>query len=137
LRDAVEGEADSDGPDLHAWSQGTQQFHDLIIERAGNRTLVVQAGVLREVVSSHLAVTVSRLFDPVQTPEGFRRSIRSYTKLVDLIAASAADGAEKHWRSQHGGRRRRADAGGRRAEHGRPVRLIRHLPGQSRLPLTA
>jgi GntR family transcriptional repressor for pyruvate dehydrogenase complex len=98
LRDVVERQADTEGPDLLAWSMGTQQFHDLVIERAGNRTLAVQAGVLREVVSSHLAVTVPRLFDPVATPQGFRKSIRSYTKLVDLIAASDAEGAEKHWR---------------------------------------
>lgn len=98
LRDVVEREAGSDGPDLLTWSLRTQHFHDLVIERAGNRTLAIQAGMLREVVSAHLAVTVPKLFDPVQTPEGFRRSIRSYTKLVDLIAASEAEAAEKHWR---------------------------------------
>ena len=43
-------------------------------------------------------VTVTRLFDPTDTPGGFRKSIRSYTKLVDLIAASDAEGAEAHWR---------------------------------------
>jgi len=98
LRDIVERQADTENPDVLAWSMFTQRFHDLVIERAGNRTLAVQAGVLREVISSHLAVTVPRLFDPVGTPKRFRKSIRSYTKLVDLIAASDAEGAEKHWR---------------------------------------
>jgi GntR family transcriptional repressor for pyruvate dehydrogenase complex len=99
LRDAVESQADSAEPGVvFAWSMGTQEFHDLVVERAGNRTLAVQAGVLREVISAHLAVAVIRLFDPVHTPEGYRKSIRSYTKLVDLIAASDAEGAEKHWR---------------------------------------
>jgi GntR family transcriptional repressor for pyruvate dehydrogenase complex len=98
LRDVVEDETGTEGPDLVAWSMGTQEFHDLVVERAGNRTLAVQAGVLREVISSHVAVTVTRLFDPTNTPGGFRKSIRSYTKLVDLIAASDAEGAEAHWR---------------------------------------
>jgi GntR family transcriptional repressor for pyruvate dehydrogenase complex len=100
LSDLVEDHAAPEELDLLArsWSMGSQQFHDLIVERAGNRTLAVQAGVLREVVSSHLAVAVARLFDPVRAPEGFRKSIRSYTKLVDLIAAADAEAAEKHWR---------------------------------------
>lgn len=100
LRDLVEGEAGTEGADQLAWSwsMGSQRFHDLVIERAGNRTLAVQAGVLREVISSHLAVAVARLFDPVLSPEGFRKSIRSYTKLVDHVAAADAEGAEKHWR---------------------------------------
>jgi DNA-binding FadR family transcriptional regulator len=97
LRDIIDTQADTD-PDPIQWSVGSQRFHDLVVERAGNRTLAVQAGVLREVLSVHLAVAVSRLFDPVHTAEGFRKSIRSFTRLVDLIAASDAEGAEKHWR---------------------------------------
>jgi DNA-binding FadR family transcriptional regulator len=42
-------------------------------------------------------VAVTRLFDPAHGPEEYRKSIRSYTKLVDLIAAADAEGAEKHW----------------------------------------
>jgi GntR family transcriptional repressor for pyruvate dehydrogenase complex len=98
LREMIDGEADNDAPDLLAWSMGVQRFHDLVVDRAGNRTLAVQAGVLREVISQHWAAVIPRMYDRVHTPEGFRRSIRSYTKLVDLIAVSDADGAEKHWR---------------------------------------
>lgn len=98
LREMVDGQADSAGPDLHGWAMGVQQFHDLVVDRAGNRTLAVQAAVLREVVSAHLEVVLPRSFDRVHTPEEFRRLVRSYTKLVDLIAMSDAEGAEKHWR---------------------------------------
>jgi GntR family transcriptional repressor for pyruvate dehydrogenase complex len=98
LRDLVERQADTEADPVQ-WSLGAMRFHDLVVERAGNRTLAVQVGVLREVISVHLAVAVARLFDPVHTPEGIRKSIRSFTKLVDLIAASDADGAEKHWRT--------------------------------------
>ena len=87
LRDLVERQADTEADPVQ-WSLGAMRFHDLVVERAGNRTLAVQVGVLREVISVHLAVAVARLFDPVHTPEGIRKSIRSFTKLVDLIAAS-------------------------------------------------
>ncbi|MFJ4840733.1 FadR/GntR family transcriptional regulator [Streptomyces sp. NPDC088746] len=98
LRDMVEETAGTGQEDPVAWSMATQEFHDLILERAGNRTLMMQAGMLREVIGSHLALTVSRLFDPVRSTSEFRKMIRSYTKLVDLVAVSDADGAEEHWR---------------------------------------
>jgi DNA-binding FadR family transcriptional regulator len=97
LRDAVESQAGSAEPDVLAWGMGTQEFHDLVVERAGNRTLALEIGLLRAVIRSHLAVAVTRLFDPAHGPEEYRKSIRSYTKLVDLIAAADAEGAEKHW----------------------------------------
>lgn len=98
LRDLVESEAGLPHPDLTAWSLATQEFHDLVVDRSGNHTLAVQAGVLREVIGAHLSLAVPRSFDPARTPDEFRLSIRSYTRLVDLIAASDAEGAEKHWR---------------------------------------
>jgi GntR family transcriptional repressor for pyruvate dehydrogenase complex len=85
-------------PDLPAWSAGTQRFHDLIVDRAGNRTLAVQAGILREVISAHLAAAIPRMFDPAHAPREFSKTIRSYAKLTRLIEASDPDAAEKHWR---------------------------------------
>jgi DNA-binding FadR family transcriptional regulator len=59
----------------------------------------VQAGVLREVVAMHLSLSVSRTFDRPETPDAFRKAVRSYRKLVALVEAKDADGAEKHWRT--------------------------------------
>ena len=98
LRAMVEGHPDPAATDSVEWSMVTQRFHDLVLERARNSTLALQAAMLREVISAHLALTVSRLFDPARSPDEFRKSIRSYTKLVDLVAMSDAEGAEKHWR---------------------------------------
>jgi GntR family transcriptional repressor for pyruvate dehydrogenase complex len=92
-------ESDMQFRDADAWSQAIMRFHDLVLERSGNRTLAVQAGVLREVVAMHLSTVVMRTFDHPDTQDQFRRLVRSYRKLVLLIDARDADGAERHWRT--------------------------------------
>jgi DNA-binding FadR family transcriptional regulator len=92
-------ESDKQFRDADAWSQGIMRFHDLVLERSGNRTLAVQAGVLREVVAMHLSTVVMRTFDHPDTQDQFRKLVRSYRKLVLLIDARDADGAERHWRT--------------------------------------
>jgi GntR family transcriptional regulator, transcriptional repressor for pyruvate dehydrogenase complex len=91
-------ESDEQFRDADAWSRATQRFHDLIVERAGNRTLAVQAGVLCEVVAMHLSTVVMRIFDHPDSQGQFRKLVRSYRKLVLLIDARDAEGAERHWR---------------------------------------
>jgi DNA-binding FadR family transcriptional regulator len=91
-------ESESEGPNPMAWSDATVQFHDLVLERSGNRMLAIQAGVLREVVATHIGKLVSSRFDPPDRP-AFRKNIRSYQKLVRLVEARDADGAEAHWRT--------------------------------------
>jgi DNA-binding FadR family transcriptional regulator len=92
-------ESDGHFTDADAWWQATQRFHDLILERAGNRTLSIQAGVLREVVAMHLSTAVMRTFDRPGTQDQFRKLVRSYRKLILLIDARDAAGAERHWRT--------------------------------------
>ena len=92
-------ESDEHFKDADAWSQATQRFHDLVLERAGNRTLSIQAGVLREVVAMHLSTAVARTFDRPDTQDRFRKLVRSYRKLVLLLDARDAEGAERHWRT--------------------------------------
>ena len=92
-------ESDEHFKNADAWSCAAQRFHDLILERAGNRTLAVQAGVLREVVAMHLSTVVMRIFDRPDTQEQFRKLVRSSRKLVRLVDARAAEGAERHWRT--------------------------------------
>jgi GntR family transcriptional repressor for pyruvate dehydrogenase complex len=92
-------ESDKQFRDADAWSQAIMRFHDLVLERSGNRTLAVQAGVLREVVAMHLSTVVMRTFDHPDTQDQFRKLVRSYRKLVLLIDARDADSAEQHWRT--------------------------------------
>jgi GntR family transcriptional repressor for pyruvate dehydrogenase complex len=92
-------EAISSTPDPHHWSALTYRFHELVLQLSGSNTLAVQGGVLQDIVARHLAVTVSRNFDDPATRQDFRRTVRSYSKLVDLVEQADADGAERHWRS--------------------------------------
>ena len=85
--------------EAEAWLLAVQRFHDLILERARNRTLAIQAGVLREVVAMHLPTAVLRTFDRPGTKEEFRSLVKSYRKLVLLLDARNAEGAEQHWRT--------------------------------------
>jgi DNA-binding FadR family transcriptional regulator len=86
-------------PDPTRWSSLTYRFHELIMQRSGNNTLAVQGAVLADIVATHLAYSVSRGFGDDETPRRFRRTIRSYEKLADLVEARDAEGAETHWRT--------------------------------------
>jgi GntR family transcriptional regulator, transcriptional repressor for pyruvate dehydrogenase complex len=84
--------------DVGAWTRGSQRFHDVLVQRAGNKTLAVQYQVLREVVDTHLLLASSRPAIAAAPAGAFRKVIRSYRKLVALVAAGDATGAEAHWR---------------------------------------
>ena len=85
--------------DVAAWTRQSQGFHDLLMERAGNKTLALQSLVLREVVDTHLLLA-SRQPGMVALPaSGFARVVRSYRKLIGLVEARDAAGAEAHWRT--------------------------------------
>jgi len=90
-----------DTPDMSRWTNITYRFHELIMQRCGNRTLAVQGAVLADIVGVHLSQSIStgmsREVD--QQPARFRKTLRSYEKLIRLVEAKDADGAEKHWRS--------------------------------------
>jgi GntR family transcriptional repressor for pyruvate dehydrogenase complex len=86
-------------PDSAQWSAVTYRMHELILKGSGNNTLAIQGGVLQDIVATHLASVIARGFDEAEAPERFRRTVRSYQKLADLIEARDAEGAEAHWRT--------------------------------------
>jgi len=86
-------------PEPEKWSDLTYRFHELILQRCGNKTLAVQGGVLQDIVSTHLYLRVALSFDEDESPERFQRVIRAYQRLIDLVAAGDAESAEKHWRT--------------------------------------
>ncbi|MFT4230526.1 MAG: FadR/GntR family transcriptional regulator [Microbacterium sp.] len=90
---------DNSVPDPVQWSRLTYRFHELIMERSGNRTLALQGAVLQDIVATHLELRVARNFDENESPERFHRAIRGYRKLVALVEAKDGDGAASHWRS--------------------------------------
>ena len=78
---------------------GLAEFHRLLVEASGNRTLHFVTRMLQGLVTSYQV----RLFqyDPLPADEQKRRGLsglRSFRKLVDLIEASEPDKAEAHWR---------------------------------------
>ena len=82
-----------------AWLRATQRFGELILERAGNQTLAVQAAVLREIMATHLRTAVLRTFDRPGGREDLRKTVKSCRKLVLLLDARDAEGAQRHWRA--------------------------------------
>jgi DNA-binding FadR family transcriptional regulator len=98
--DALEAmvSAGHDPPDVAAWMRGAQRFHDLVMQRAGNKTLEIQSLVLREVVDSHMLLAARQPGNPT-TASDFRKVIRSYRKLVTIVAARDADAARAHWQT--------------------------------------
>jgi DNA-binding FadR family transcriptional regulator len=86
-------------PDPALWSRLTHRFHELIMQRSGNKTLALQSAVLHDIVATHIELRVSRNFDEAESPERFRRAVKAYKKLLALIEERNADGAEVLWRS--------------------------------------
>lgn len=88
-----------ESPDPAVLAVLTYRFHELVLSRSGSRTLAVQAGVLRDIVETHTAQTVSRSWHQPQTVGNFRRVVKSYLRLADLVEAGDAAAAEQHWRN--------------------------------------
>lgn len=86
-------------PDRAVWSRTSYHFHEMIMHRCGNKTLAVQAAVLADIIDVHLAQVISSDVTEQEFTRRYRRSLKSYTTLVDLVEARDADGTENHWRS--------------------------------------
>lgn len=71
------------------------EFNALVVELAGNETLVLVTAML-EYISSVAAVTFARDHQPDRARLS-RAAHRTRRKLIDLIRAGDADGAEKLW----------------------------------------
>ncbi len=79
--------------DAPAFAELCTRFHELLVELSGSQTLTIVVGMLHDIVESHAKAGLPR----IQDPKSIARAIRSHEKLVDLIEASDADGAEQHW----------------------------------------
>jgi GntR family transcriptional repressor for pyruvate dehydrogenase complex len=80
------------------WSDLTYRFHRLILERCGNKTLAVHAGILEGIVATHLYLRVALSFGDDESPDRFKRAIAAYERVIGFIAAGDAEGAERMWR---------------------------------------
>jgi GntR family transcriptional regulator, transcriptional repressor for pyruvate dehydrogenase complex len=84
--------------DPEAFGRANAQFHERLVELAGNETLSIVAEMLNEIVAR--AVTaVSRTAEGGDSQSTRRRGIRSQRVLTDLIEAGDGNQAEEHWRA--------------------------------------
>jgi DNA-binding FadR family transcriptional regulator len=92
-------EARGGQPDPAQWVRLSYRFHELIMQRSGNKTVALQGALLQDIVATHTALRASRSFGEPGSPERFRQAVQAYKRLLALIEAGDADGAERLWRS--------------------------------------
>jgi DNA-binding FadR family transcriptional regulator len=87
--------------DRFAVSSRIAEFHRVLIELAGNKTLIMFSQALAGLVDDHLHLAQRRAppLDPDLSDRRLRFGLKSHTKLVDLIEARDGDGAEAHWKA--------------------------------------
>lgn len=82
--------------DAEAFGQANALFHEELVSLGGNQTLGIVAEMLDEVVAR--AVTAVAQAGAAESEATRRRGVRSQERLVELIEAGDAEGAEDHWR---------------------------------------
>jgi DNA-binding FadR family transcriptional regulator len=87
--------------DRFAVSSRIVEFHQTMIELAGNQTLTMFSQALRGLVDQHLMLAQRRRpdVDPERSQRQLRFGLKSHAKLVDLIEAKDGAGAEAHWKA--------------------------------------
>ena len=85
----------ADTSDRTAFGAAALGMHETLIECAGNTTLATISALLHSLVAQFYVRAAARSDD-----EKMQRAARSYRKLVRLIDAGDAPGAEEHWRKQ-------------------------------------
>jgi DNA-binding FadR family transcriptional regulator len=89
-RACVDGDAEDFG-----WVAG--RFHRSLVHLSGNKTMSFVVDVLASITDAMYSRQVARL-EPGHREARILKAVRSWAKLVDLIEARDADGAEAHWK---------------------------------------
>jgi GntR family transcriptional regulator, transcriptional repressor for pyruvate dehydrogenase complex len=96
LRAQIEREeAAIESGDAALFAERSTEFHEILMQMAGNQTLAFVVGMLHEIIERHAESSMHENM----SIKGLNKSIRSQKKLVRLIEAGDADEAEKHWRN--------------------------------------
>ena len=84
----------------HVAAAAITEFHRLMIEFAGNETMIMICQAISGLVDEHgrLAQRREQEMDVVLLEKRLRFGFKSHSKLVDLIEAKDGPGAEAHWR---------------------------------------
>jgi len=101
LRRRLEAEHESI-EDPRAFAKQLALFHRELVEQSGNRPLIHLMLAVHEVVERHQARVVAEVRGSgVELDRAIaiaRSGLRSHKRVIDLIEAGDADGAEFHWR---------------------------------------
>jgi DNA-binding FadR family transcriptional regulator len=84
--------------DPESFGVANAEFHERLVSLAGNQTLAIVAEMLNEIVVRAVAA-VSKGDDPMGSLSTRRRGLRSQRRLLELLEAGDAAGAEEHWRA--------------------------------------
>jgi len=104
--DALHADVDRVSAVLEARGNGAEfriavfELHQSIVAIAGSNTLTMISAMLVAVAEQHMSKFVMR--EPAEPEVQLRRArggLRSFRKLLDLLDAKDADGAEAHWRT--------------------------------------
>ena len=76
------------------WAGPERRFHELVVQRSGNRTLAVQGGILQDMVDTHVSLAGAR-----DALAAGRLEVGGYERLVALVEKRDGPGAERHWRA--------------------------------------
>jgi DNA-binding FadR family transcriptional regulator len=98
LREVLAEEEADLGKDPAAMAVHFARFHQLIVEGAGNVTLGVLAGMLASIVEKHLVAEITGKRDQAEQVRDNRRAYRAHKRLLELVEAQDAAGAEAFWR---------------------------------------
>jgi DNA-binding FadR family transcriptional regulator len=101
---AIVAEQEHNLDDPTAFNLASLRLHAELVALTGNQTLIIVSEMLGEVTMRAMRAAVDRVdTEPVRTR---RRAMRSQEKIVTLIDAGDADGAEAHWRNHLAAARR-------------------------------
>jgi DNA-binding FadR family transcriptional regulator len=81
----------------------TARFRNKLIELAGIPTLTLLTSVLDDILERCWASLIVAAGQQVDNEQAKRRGLKSFEKLIGLIEAGDADGAEAHWRKHTAG----------------------------------
>jgi GntR family transcriptional regulator, transcriptional repressor for pyruvate dehydrogenase complex len=80
-------------------ASASAHLHRRMVELSGNATLGIVAGMLHQIGERHTAAALLGAGrDDVMAKAEYPRLIKSYARLVDLVAARKGDAVEAHWR---------------------------------------
>jgi DNA-binding GntR family transcriptional regulator len=74
------------------------EFHALIVELAGNQTLTVLSGMLRQIIERSTVRQAVALAGSTKGTAAMHAGFREHERIVELIVAGDSEGADRAWR---------------------------------------